>query len=207
MVVKFCGLFTEIISNASQTGSGFGVPPVAQLALVVLTFLFGALEGSVSYWESRAMESSSRKDVPLVWRTEVICQQESQILQSCVYIKISNFTLYLLVPQLNSLTFFCVITHCEPPVYMHRDPGSLIASSRRSLTPARQILPSFIFSDARWHWQLYLGVLRNRRCCLLRIRVLLSGIDLAMHIAVLLSSPFTFFDLKCFSPSSSVKIR
>jgi|SRR5271169_1567491 len=60
--VKLCGLVTEVCSNASQTGTGFNVPPKAQLVLVILTFVFGILEViATSNLQSRVKERSSQQ--------------------------------------------------------------------------------------------------------------------------------------------------
>lgn len=52
-LVKFCGLLAEVISNMGSAWEGFGVTPQMQIALAVLIFIFGLLDGTLNWYVTR----------------------------------------------------------------------------------------------------------------------------------------------------------
>jgi hypothetical protein len=60
ILVKYFGLLSEVIANVGFRGNSLGANPEIQLALGILTFIFGLFEGGISCWESRVMEISGR---------------------------------------------------------------------------------------------------------------------------------------------------
>ena len=63
MIVKCCGLLSEMISNVSFAWTNFRGAQEMQLAFGILVFVFGLLEGILSCYESRVRENSNQSGI------------------------------------------------------------------------------------------------------------------------------------------------
>ena len=68
MSVKYSGLLSEVIANVGLGRNCLGPAPEIQLALGILTFVFGLFEGGISCWESRVIEINSRPSTTMAER-------------------------------------------------------------------------------------------------------------------------------------------
>ena len=67
MVVKFCGLLSEVISNLNFSWNKFEGAQEMQFVLAILVLIFGVLEGSLNCYVSRVRENSGQSAINNVW--------------------------------------------------------------------------------------------------------------------------------------------